>query len=399
MGRKTQTRDSWLRVRFGDVVRQVRDRIDPKNSDLTRYVAGEHMDTDDLRIRRWGDVNDGYLGPAFHMRFKPGNVLYGSRRTYLRKVALADFEGICANTTFVLESADPSMLLPELLPYVMQTESFHDHSTKQSKGSVNPYVNFSDLAWYEFDLPPIEEQHSWAELFTSTRALSEQVKVLARESRRLERSFLASEMNALAINPAVEMVKIGESGETMMGRQRSPDYVTGTHSCRYLRVANVFDDYIDTSDVLEMDFDPADRRRYELQPGDILLNEGQSLELLGRCAMYRGELAGTVCFQNTLIRYRATKTTPQFALAWMRHLFYSGVFSGLGSKTTSIAHLGLKKFAGLPFPLPDRNWEAAFVDRFEAIRESRVSAERRLAAFASTVHRAIHIRITQGNSA
>jgi type I restriction enzyme S subunit len=154
----TRSRDGWTRVRFGDVVRLVRDRVNPETSSVSRYVAGEHMDTDDLRIHRWGEVGDGYLGPAFHMRFKRGHVLYGSRRTYLRKVAVADFEGICANTTFVLESADSSLLLPEFLPFVMQTEAFHDHSIKQSKGSVNPYVNFSDLAWYEFDLPPIEEQ-------------------------------------------------------------------------------------------------------------------------------------------------------------------------------------------------------------------------------------------------
>lgn len=80
----------WRRVAFGDVVRQVKDRVDPEASGLKRYVAGEHMDTDDLRLRRWGRIGDGYLGPAFHMRFKPGHVLYGSRRTYLRKVAVAD---------------------------------------------------------------------------------------------------------------------------------------------------------------------------------------------------------------------------------------------------------------------------------------------------------------------
>jgi type I restriction enzyme S subunit len=148
----------WRRVRFGDVVRQVKDRVEPATAGLKRFIAGEHMETDDLRIRRWGDVGDGYLGPAFNMRFRPGQVLYGSRRTYLRKVAFADFEGICANTTFVLEAADPSVLLPQLLPFIMQTGAFHEHSKRESKGSVNPYVNFSDLAWYEFALPPLEEQ-------------------------------------------------------------------------------------------------------------------------------------------------------------------------------------------------------------------------------------------------
>jgi len=148
----------WTRADFGDVVKQVRDRVDPESTDLERYVAGEHMDSDELRIQRWGSIGDGYLGPAFHMRFRPGHVLYGSRRTYLRKVAVADFEGITANTTFVLETKDPDILLQEILPFIMQTESFNNYSIKHSKGSVNPYINFSDLAKYEFALPPLEEQ-------------------------------------------------------------------------------------------------------------------------------------------------------------------------------------------------------------------------------------------------
>jgi type I restriction enzyme, S subunit len=144
---------TWKAVKFGDVVRQVKDKVDPKESGLERYIAGEHMETDNLHIRRWGTIGDNYLGLAFHMRFKPGQVLYGSRRTYLRKVAFADFEGITANTTYVLESKDPDVLLPELLPFIMQTDSFNEHSIKQSKGSVNPYINFSDIDWYEFPLP------------------------------------------------------------------------------------------------------------------------------------------------------------------------------------------------------------------------------------------------------
>src|SRR4051794_34033825 len=166
------SRARWTRVAFGDVVGKVNDKADPWDSGLERYVAGDHMDTDDLRIRRWGTIGDGYLGPAFHMRFKPGHVLYGSRRTYLRKVALADFEGITANTTYVIETRDRKVLLPELLPFIMQTESFHEHSIKQSKGSVNPYINFSDLTWYEFSLPPLEEQRRIAQVLNTSTAVA-----------------------------------------------------------------------------------------------------------------------------------------------------------------------------------------------------------------------------------
>lgn len=157
MSSDRQLPDGWRWVRFGDVVRQVKDKVDPDSSELDRYVAGSHMDSDDLRLRRWGEIGDDYLGPAFHMRFKPGQVLYGSRRTYLRKVALPDFEGICANTTFVVEPASEDLHV-DFLPHVMSTESFHQHSVLQSKGSVNPYINFRDLNWFEFALPPLTQQ-------------------------------------------------------------------------------------------------------------------------------------------------------------------------------------------------------------------------------------------------
>jgi type I restriction enzyme S subunit len=179
----------WRQVKFGDVVRQCKEKADPETSGLERYVAGDHMDTDDLRLRRWGEIGSGYLGPAFHIRFRPGQVLYGSRRTYLRKVAIADFDGICANTTFVLASKDPSELLPEFLPFLMQTQAFNAFSIKNSKGSVNPYINFSDLENFEFALPSIDEQrricvalHSIEDLIDTYRALELSATHLVRSS-------------------------------------------------------------------------------------------------------------------------------------------------------------------------------------------------------------------------
>ncbi|MEV8222473.1 restriction endonuclease subunit S [Dietzia maris] len=157
-------KSTWQRVKIGDVVNASKEKVDPSSGDVERYIAGEHMDSDDLKIHRWGKVGDKDLGPAFHRRFRPGQVLYGSRRTYLRKVSVADFDGVCANTTFVLETADGNRLLQEFLPLVMTSESFHAYAIGESKGSVNPYVNWSDIARFEFDLPPLVEQKRIADL-------------------------------------------------------------------------------------------------------------------------------------------------------------------------------------------------------------------------------------------
>jgi len=155
-------------------------------------------------------------------------------------------------------------------------------------------------------------------------------------------------------------------GDVQLGRQRSPQHHHGEHMRPYLRVANVFEDYIDLTDVLEMNFTPDEFEVYRLQYGDILLNEGQSLELVGRPAMYRDELPGG-CFQNTLVRQRVFDgVLPEFALVVCRAQFRAGRFRQIASITTSIAHLGAQRFASLEFPLPPISEQAAIV---EAVNE------------------------------
>lgn len=146
-------------------------------------------------------------------------------------------------------------------------------------------------------------------------------------------------------------LRVEETGEILSGRQRSPHYING--SLRpYLRVANILESHIDTSDVLKMRFTDKEFERFKLEKGDILLNEGQSLELVGRCALYKG-IPENCCFQNTLIRFRPSgKITSDFSLVLFAHLQKSGVFSKVASRTTSIAHLGAKRFARILISLP-----------------------------------------------
>ena len=141
-------------------------------------------------------------------------------------------------------------------------------------------------------------------------------------------------------------------GDIQLGRQRSPRHHSGTHMRPYLRVANVFEDRIDTSDVLQMNFTPSEFRTYELGYGDILLNEGQSLHLVGRPAMYRDEVPGA-CFQNTLVRFRPYNgLDPKFALiVFLAHL-HSKRFQKIARWTTTMAHLGAARFSMVEFPLP-----------------------------------------------
>jgi type I restriction enzyme S subunit len=155
--------------------------------------------------------------------------------------------------------------------------------------------------------------------------------------------------------------RIEDAGQVILGRQRAPQHHSGKHMRPYLRVANVFEARIDVSDVMEMNFTPDEYEKFKLLPGDILLNEGQSKELVGRPAMFNGELKG-VCFTNTLVRFRPySPISGEYALLLFRHYLRSGRFQAIANITTNIAHLGAGRFANLPFPLPPVEEQAEIV--------------------------------------
>jgi type I restriction enzyme S subunit len=148
----------------------------------------------------------------------------------------------------------------------------------------------------------------------------------------------------------------------------------------YLRVANVFEDRIDTADVMQMHFSDDEFERYRLQPGDVLLNEGQSPHLLGRPAIYRGN-PPDVAFTNSLIRFRAgPAVTPHWALMVFRHHMRSKRFMRESRITTNIAHLSATRFSSVEFPVPplseQRRIVAAIEEEFSRVDTGLAALER-----------------------
>lgn len=137
-------KSSWAHVYLGDVVRQIKDQVDAFDCGLQYYVGGEHFNTDDLHLNGRGKIVDSTIGTAFIMRFKPGDVLLVSRNPHLRKVAVADFDGICSNVTYVLR-ADTDILLQEYLPFVIRSSDFWNFAMQNKRGSTNFYLN-----WFRF---------------------------------------------------------------------------------------------------------------------------------------------------------------------------------------------------------------------------------------------------------
>lgn len=156
------SKTNYLAVRFGDVAREVTESTrSPLEDGFEYYIGMEHLDPESLKIRRWGLIAED--NPTFTRIFRAGQVLFGRRRAYQRKAALAEFDGICSGDIIVTE-ARSDKLLPELLPFIVQTEGFYEHALSTSAGSLSPRTKWSALAKYEFPLPPLDEQRRIAEI-------------------------------------------------------------------------------------------------------------------------------------------------------------------------------------------------------------------------------------------
>lgn len=307
-------KSTWEKVEFGKVAIQQKERVDRDNTHLSKYVKGEHMGSQDVHLREWGELTDEYLGPAFIRYFEKDDILYGSRRTYLRKVVVAPFEGITSNTTYVIK-ANEKLIDKRLLPFVMMSEGFTDHSIKNSKGSVNPYVNWKDLANYEFLLPPKAEQARLAELLWAMDEVVEKENCLLNSLENSLNTNIEKEIHGIDLNgkviqdvldelsKKVELVKLSELGQLLKGKgipkkdvvdQGFPCVRYGELYTRHHRVIRNYYSFISEEDKSET---------FRLVKNDILFaGSGETITEIGKSAAFVDEIEAYVGSDTLIFR-------------------------------------------------------------------------------------------------
>ncbi len=170
---------------------------DPEADGLTRIVGLDHLDPGSLRLSRWDGLAELSDGTSFSRVFRSGQVLFGKRRAYQRKVARPDFDGICSGDILVFEPKDTS-ITAELLPYVVQSDGFFAHALGTSAGSLSPRTKWSELAKYEFALPPIDEQRRITESLRAATAAIDASASACDAAILARRAFLAVRLSTAA---------------------------------------------------------------------------------------------------------------------------------------------------------------------------------------------------------
>ncbi|MDD4948844.1 restriction endonuclease subunit S [Sulfuricurvum sp.] len=404
----------WKNVRLGDFVHSAKGKK-PKNhsKELTQLCKIPYIDIDAFDRNNINSYTDG-IGCVECKDTDFLMVWDGSRSGYVGK----GMNGALGSTLVRLDFKD---VFDKYAYYFLQSK--YQLLNTRAKGSGTPHVD-PHLLWnFELLIPPLEIQHRIVEkieiLFSELDNSIRNLKAAKAQLKRYRQSVLKSafegkltaawrEANAdklETVGTLMERIKaeretayasksrkpkeilpltadeiaglpelpkgwkwtrIANAGLVQLGRQRSPKDHFGDHMRPYLRVANVFENRINIDDVLEMNFTPEEFKTYKLEYGDILLNEGQSLELIGRPAMFKNEMEN-VCFQNTLVRFKSyVGIESKYCLYLFLHYFHHQQFQKIASWTTSIAHLGAGRFAQLGFPLSSTEEQHQIVNEIES---------------------------------
>ncbi|MDE0106410.1 MAG: restriction endonuclease subunit S [Bryobacterales bacterium] len=401
MSKTSKVPDSWAVTRV-DRVGSVRTGLQRSPDRHTGRFATKYLRS--ANITRTGldltDIREMDFTPEERDVFdlQPGDILITEASGSSEQVGRAaiwteSIEGCCFQNHLI--RFRPHAVAPDYALVVFRHYAASGVFARTARGVGIQHLGSSRFAALPFPVPPLAEQGRIAEaakgkleqMREATERLESAVRNLAEQAREIVAAAASGTLVESRGEPVADRVSsvethvpkgmdkgsgarrglplrfdpvprrwawrtIAEVGSAQVGRQRSPAHHHGPNMRPYLRVANVFEDRIDTTDVLTMNFERGDETRYELRCGDILLNEGQSPELVGRAAIYRDEIPGA-CFQNTLIRFRAGRgVAPEFALLVFRRYLHSGIFMSIARWSTNIAHLGLRRFRALPFPVP-----------------------------------------------
>ena len=210
-----QVQEGWQVVRFSEIAREAKQTTKTALEDgLKFYVGLEHLVPQSLRIQRKGVIAED--NPSFTRLFKPGQILFGKRRCYQKKAAVADFDGICSGDIIVME-AIPGKIIPELLPFIVQSDMFFDWAEKTSSGSLSPRTKWKALVEFEFPLPPVERQKEIFEVLEKVEENDKLTSILITRCEKTQKTIRYKFLSNKILNKN-DLVNLSAISEITMGQ-------------------------------------------------------------------------------------------------------------------------------------------------------------------------------------
>lgn len=348
-------RKGWQQLPFGAFAESVNERVDPSEAADEIYIGLEHLDPQDLHIRRWGKGSD-VIGTK--LRFRKGDLIFGRRRAYQRKLAVAEFDGICSAHAMVVR-ARSERVLPEFLPFLMMSDRFMKRAVEISVGSLSPTINWKTLKLEEFVLPSLDQQHRIAEILWTLDECNQEYLNSNNNCDTWTEAFvnnccLDSSFPRRPLGEAIQMIIAGKS---VVGVNEPAD----RGEFGVLKVSAVgpkgFDALEHKRLIRKEDF----IHRFAVNAGDFLITRCNTKELVGRvCIVPESHSSLMLCDKTIKLEFDEKKLSPIYIEAILKsrelRVQIEARATGSGGAMKNISQDDIRSFV-IPFPSIEKQLE------------------------------------------
>ena len=375
------------RVRLGDVAEEIRENWSGPTADVP-VVGLEHIEPDEVWLRKW-EVNPDEN--TFSKAFRKGQLLFGRRRAYQKKLSLAPSDGICSGDITVI-AAKSDKVVPSLLPFLLRTDKFFDHAIQGSAGSLSPRVKWAHLAKYEFDLPPMDEQKKLAELLWAANDLKESYKkAIIATDEMLKAKFREmfgdagddSSRGGAETRSTIGKVKVVEFGEVAIDFRNglSPSRRGSIHA-KALTLTAVTQGVFDPTQWKDSTFDIEVPEDKYICSDDFYICRGNGNKALVGMGVFSCENHDDLVFPDTVIAAKIDTSKimmPFLAYAWNSDGVRQQV--GISAKTSSgLYKVNQERLSHIQIPLPPLSLQREFVAIADKAESAKANLKKSIAA-------------------
>ena len=345
-------------------------RAEPSEAAEEIYVGLEHIDPQDLHIRRWGKGSD-VIGTK--LRFRKGDVIFGRRRAYQRKLAVAEFDGICSAHAMVVR-AKPDMVLPNFLPFLMMSDRFMKRAVEISVGSLSPTINWTTLTLEEFVLPPLNQQRRLVDMLAAADQAIEGHKKLLQSSCEAIARLRATTIEVRS--PSAEYALEDVCEHVVDCPHTTPRFTED--GVLVVRNFNIRDGELDlTTKFFTSEAEWKERvKRLLPQPNDVLFSREAPV---GEACLLPPGIRVSLGQRTMLLRADVSKVLPEFLL----HAIYSPAIQremmNLASGTT-VPHLNVKDVRRLRLHLPPQATQEVMIHKLKLLSATKSAVNTGIAA-------------------
>lgn len=366
---------------LSQVVNRINGNVDRFTTDLLYYIGGEHFESNELEITKKGIIKDnlGVLGFKFHFAFQDRDVIFMARNPHLRKAGMVHFAGLCSDASYILRSKDENVLSQEYLAVLLQSDHFWNYCESHKVGSVNFANNWTSIANYEFDLPPIERQREVAAKVWAAYEVKESYKnLLAQTDKLLHAQFQKIQDDA-------KEQKLSSYIDIVRGVSYKPDDIcSNNESSRIiLRANNISNQTLNFDDIVYVKGERVKDIQL-LKMGDVLMCASSgSQEHVGKVALVSEDYAN-VSFGAFCLVVRGHDILPEYLFSLLGSSSFRNHIE-LMCNGTSILNIRREYIEDWICPIADECQQQEFVRVFNQAKQTKASLNKGIEAIEAVI--------------